>query len=995
MNRKKKIAIIIGAILIIYALIGFVAVPMILESMLPGKISEALNRPVSIKNIRLNPFALTVEIDGLDIKDKNATDPFASFDRLFVNIQTMSLFKLGLVVSEVRLEKPDFHLVRTAETGFNFSDLIPEKKPAKKAEEKTNEPEADKKPFRFSVSNIAIINGSISLQDDMVQGKHVLSSIHLTLPHISNFDQHIDMFAEPLLTGDFDNAKLSIDIDTKPFHGTIETNVEFSLSGISIPYYFAYVPKNMVGFKISNGHLDVDARVSYLQKNNQPEVTVQGTIGLSGLDIIEGDGSTVLKLPDLKIDVAPSRPLAHELTLASVKIESPELSVSRNADGIINLTTLGPKPAKISEPAKDTEKTPTESTPDSTAPENPFILTINEFLLDAGKISYADFAAAKKSDAGPVEMSVDDLVIKVSNFTNAPDKTAAYDIHARINKEANIAVSGKLGVTPILVDTDFSLSDLKLAWGQPYIPDNVQLLITGGQLAASGHAAVQPASDGKIQTNVTGKAAITGFDSLDSARKETFVAWNTFSLDGIDVSTHPLKINMDKILLKDFKNQFIIFNDKVSNIQKIFVKPESPDNKAKPSAPDTPENQAATPVIPVKIGEVILENGNLAFNDQSIEPHFSTRMNLTELRVTGLTSDDFKAADLEAKGNIDAYAPVKMKGKINPLTSDLFLDITYSLSNLELSPLSPYSGKYIGRMIEKGKLSSDVAYKIDKKAITAQNRILLDQFTLGKNVNSPDAVKLPLGVAIALLKDRNGQINIDLPISGRTDDPNFAIGKPLLNALQNLIVKAATSPFDLVSSIVGGGEELRYIEFAAATSTIDDTGTQKLDTVKKLMFERPVLKLDISGYVDMEADKAALKDLMLARKIKTRSLKKGSPQDIAVLDKMVLSLEEYQKLLKQAYDEEIMSDPEKNKTLKAVNDPSLTIEEMESIIRGQMTVTDDELRRLAMDRAQGVKNFLLQDGSVSADRLFLSEPDTLSPAKKAEFKAARVELNVR
>ncbi len=363
--------------------------------------------------------------------------------------------------------------------------------------------------------------------------------------------------------------------------------------------------------------------------------------------------------------------------------------------------------------------------------------------------------------------------------------------------------------------------------------------------------------------------------------------------------------------------------------------------------------------------------------------------------MTGLTSEDFKAADLKAEGKIDEYAPIKIEGSINPLKKDLFLDVTYSLSNMELSPLSPYTGKYIGRAIEKGKLSTDVVYKIDKKVINAQNRVLLDQFTLGQDIDSPDAISLPVGLAIALLKDRNGQISVDLPVSGRTDDPDFGFGKPLLNALTNLLLKAATSPFDLVSSVVGGGEELRYIEFEAATALINDAGAEKLDAIKKLMYERPVLKLDIAGYVDRQADKAALTDRILARKIKTRNLKKNSAKDIASLDKMILSSEEYQKLLKQVYVEEILSDPEKKKSLKPVKDPNLPIEEMESLIRQEITVTDAEMHLLALERAQQVKAYLLQDKRVSAERLFLVEPDTLSPEKKGEFKAARVDLNVR
>ena len=553
-----------------------------------------------------------------------------------------------------------------------------------------------------------------------------------------------------------------------------------------------------------------------------------------------------------------------------------------------------------------------------------------------------------------------------------------------------------MGIKPFLLKNDFSLSDLKLTWLQPYIPASLELIISGGTFSASGNAEMSPAENGDIASSVTGNAAVNDFSCLDPLQKQSFAAWQTFSLNGIDVSTHPLKISTDKILLKDFQNRFIIFSDGVSNTEKIFKKNEaSKDETSTPGEPETPEKQSESPVIPVQIGEVLLDNFDFQFIDQNIEPHFSTRLNLSELRVTGLTSEDFKAAELNAEGKIDEYAPIKIDGAINPLKQDLFLNVTYSLSNLELSPLSPYTGKYIGRMIEKGKLSTEVTYKIDKKEINAQNRILLDQFTLGQTVDSKDALKLPVGVAIALLKDRNGQINVNLPVSGRTDDPAFGFGKPLLKALQNLIVKAATSPFDLVSSVVGGGEELRYIEFDAASSTITDGSSQKLAAVKKLMFERPALNMDISGYVDANVDRDALADILFSRKLKLRKLNKDASPDMASVDALVLTPEEKQKLLKKIYAEELLSDPEKGSGLKPLKDPTLTIEEMTSLLRREITVSDAEMRLLALQRAREVKNHLLTDGSISPDRLFLKEPNTLSPEKKDEYSAARVELNVR
>jgi len=999
MRRRKKIAIIAGTILVFYSLIGFIAIPLILESILPDKMSEALKRPVSISNIRLNPFALTAAVEGLDIKAKNTTDPFVSFDELFVNIQTKSLLKLGLVAKEVRLAGPDIHLARISDTEFNFSDLIPEKKPEQQPE--AEEPETDSEPFQFSISNISVIDGNLTFQDEPFQKTHTISPINFTLPLISNFQKLIDSYSEPVFKGKFNQAGVSLDVQTKPFHDTLQTTVTASLSGLQIPYYFSYVPDNKVAFEVTSGSLDIDAQVSFMQKDDQPDVTVSGTIGLTDLKIIEDNGNQLFALPGMQIIVAPSRPMAQQLTLTSVSIQSPELSVSRNPEGILNLTTLVTKPEETTESleenpeAQPEESVSEEAVQEGNTPETPFQFNVFAFQLDSGEILFTDYAA-KKSDAEPVTMSVNELIIKLTGFSTAPEKTAEYDINAKINKEAGISATGQLGITPLSLESDFSIADIALAWGQPYFPENIKLLIADGKFLSAGHVTVRSTPDGKMTTTLTGQAAVNDFNSIDPDKKEAFISWNTFSIDGIDVSTNPLKINTDKVLLKDFKNQLIMLNGGGSNLNKIFVKSEpTADTTQKPSESETQKKKEKAPVVPVKIGEVHLDNFDFKFIDKNIEPHFSTRLNLSELRVTGLTSENFKSADLKAEGKIDEYAPISIKGAVNPLQKDLFLDLACNLSNLELSPLSPYTGKYIGRAIAKGKLSTGIVYKIDKKAITAHNRVLLDQFTLGQDVESKDALNLPVGMAIALLKDRNGEINVDLPISGRTDDPDFGLGKPLLKALTNLIVKASTSPFDLVSSIAGGGEELRYIEFDAAAASINNTSSEKLNTIKKLLYERPALKMDISGYVDMDADRMALTELMLSRKIKNRRIKKKSPEEIKSLDNMQLPPEEYEKSLSQVYAETILADPEKKKTAKPLKDPSLTREEMESAIRSEISVTDAEMRLLALERAQQVKQNLLQDGSITPERLFLTEPKTLSPDKKGEFKAARVELNVR
>ena len=216
------------------------------------------------------------------------------------------------------------------------------------------------------------------------------------------------------------------------------------------------------------------------------------------------------------------------------------------------------------------------------------------------------------------------------------------------------------------------------------------------------------------------------------------------------------------------------------------------------------------------------------FSDHFIKPNYNARFQDLGGRVSGLESFAEKRADVLLEGMWGSHAPVKITGQINPLIENPYVDLNLNISDIELSPFSPYSGKYIGYILEKGKLTFNVAYRMENRKQEATNGIYINQLTLGDSVESPDAVSLPIKLAIALLKDREGNIVLDLPVSGSLDDPQFKIGKMVLTILKNLIVKIVTSPFAALGALAGGGEGLSYLEFDAGISEINAENGQKM-----------------------------------------------------------------------------------------------------------------------------------------------------------------------
>jgi hypothetical protein len=344
-------------------------------------------------------------------------------------------------------------------------------------------------------------------------------------------------------------------------------------------------------------------------------------------------------------------------------------------------------------------------------------------------------------------------------------------------------------------------------------------------------------------------------------------------------------------------------------------------------------------------------------------------------------------------GKLNEFAPVEITGKINPLRDDLYVNLKANFRNIDLSPASPYSGKYIGYTISKGKLSADVHYTIFGRKLDSTNNVVLDQLTLGDQVESAQSTKLPVKLGIALLKNRKGEITLDMPVSGSLDDPEFSVGEVILNIIINLLMKAATSPFALIGAIFGGGAELSYVEFEPGVETPGEKNRAKLDTLAKALFERPGLTLEIEGHVDPQRDGEALRELYFIRRLKAQKLldiaRKGG--EVIPLDEVDIAREEYERYLALAYKEEKFPKPKNVLGMEK----KLPVDEMEKLMRANISISEADLRGLASERAAAVQRHILGSGRVEPDRIFLVEPRAGAPEEKKGVKNSRVDFTLR
>jgi hypothetical protein len=428
-------------------------------------------------------------------------------------------------------------------------------------------------------------------------------------------------------------------------------------------------------------------------------------------------------------------------------------------------------------------------------------------------------------------------------------------------------------------------------------------------------------------------------------------------------------MSVEKVALSDFFARVIIDPSGRINVQDIKRSAANADRSlteagARAQAPaivaPAPASASSAALPPIRIGTLALSGGRVRFTDNFIKPNYTS--NLKELggSVTGLSSDAGANPVVAVRGTVNS-APLSIAGRINPLQRDLALDLKAEVRGMELASLSAYSDKYVGYEIEKGKLSFEVAYQLEKRQLKSENRLILDQLTFGSESTNPEATRLPVGFAVALLSDRNGVIDISVPVGGSLDDPQFSIGGIVLTIIGNAVTKTVTAPFALIGSLFGGGEELSTLEFDPGRAAILPAGEAKLATLAKALAERPGLKLDIMGRADPATDLEALKHVAIERKLralKTRDLQargEALPEGGVVVGK-----DEFPALLARAFLEAALA--------KSGNTSPA---EMEKQMLAASDIDQDDLLALGRRRSQAVKDWLSSRGQVAAERLYI------------------------
>jgi len=763
-----------------------------------------------------------------------------------------------------------------------------------------------------------------------------------------------------------------------------EAKLKLTFKGLSLAAFAPYVAQSLV--PAVDGQLAVQAELDWSDAPRLKLAIESAT--LDALKLRDGSGKTMqdavtlkqLALNDVQLDV-----IARTAVLGSVKLVQPSVSVAREADGRLNLQRWAVAPAA----------------PAASAPA--WRVQLKDLQLDGGQLQFSDAKAGKPK--APLRVEVGALRVALQGLEWHGEHATApgnVQLSARVGAPAGprekargltggIDYKGRIGMEPLLASGKLRIERFPVQLFAPYFTDQVQLSLLSAEAGYKGDvslrmlpAGLDASAAGDVLLGNVHIATLPDAATPASAdNTDELLSWQSLALNGVKFSMKPKarpQLEITEAALRDFYSRLVVTEQGRFNLQNVTAAPAGAAEPAiAASAASAPAAESAALPIDIKVGVTKLINGRVDFSDHFVRPNYSAALTELNGQLGAFSSGSRDAAALALRGRAAGTALLEISGQLNPTVRPLALDIQAKATDLELAPLSPYAGKYAGYAIERGKLSMDVAYKIDAEGkLEARNQVVLNQLTFGDRIESKDATKLPVLLAVALLKDRNGVIDINLPVSGSVNDPKFSVGGIIVKVILNLLAKALTSPFALLSG--GGSEDLSVVEFQPGTALIAASGTSAIEKVAKALSERPALKMTVTGASDPVGERDAFQHAAIEARLAAEARRAGTP----------LSSEEHARLLKQLYQDADIPNKPRNAIGFAKD---IAPAEMEALLKTRTPVSDDAMRELALQRGLAVRDALIAKG-LPNERLFLAAPKLRAAAEDTATWTPRVQLTL-
>jgi uncharacterized protein involved in outer membrane biogenesis len=994
----------------LYALLGFKVAPGVLRSQAIGYVHETYGRELRVGAVRVQPFLLQLEVRDVAFPDADGAT-MLGFGRLFVDFEVSSLWRRAFTFREVALEAPAIRAVVRPDGTTNLADL------ARSAPTAAPSPAADDEPLpSVWIQSLDVTAGVVEFADRARR-----TPLERRFAPVAFSLQDFRTTPEG---GDFRLSARSQADEQFEWKGrfalapAVSSEGEFSVAALHAPGVAEFLG-DALPFALTAGTIDL-AGTYRIRLGAATELELRlPAVKLDGLALrARGVAEDWVRIPSLELaDVAVSLP-EQSVRLARVAVTGLEADAWLSPDGTMNVQRLfepdAAAPAGASGP-------PTADSPSREAapPARPWQVQVASVEVDDAKIHLEDRmqAPVKRFELAPVRLRVRDASLDLA-------QPLPVELSATFNDHALLTATGTLTPEPLALQFDVALEGARLSVIQPYVLPLADLTIRGGVAAVKGRFEMRPPGTPPSEMSFAGDVVVTGFRSTDNTLDQEFVSFGRVQVEKLRYDVAPDSVQIDRILVREPYARVIISREQVLNVsavldpagtaaalqarrdQQAALARETPaerrarEGREKAAAAASARQRTAdaragaatsvpaqlateTDATPIRIREVRVERGRMDFADLSVQPSFSAEIRQLAGTVSGLSSAPTSRAKLALSGSVGEFSPVKIDGELQPFMFDRYTNVQLSFANVSLPVFNPYSGAFAGYSIAKGKLDTELSYLIEDRRLDAKHHVRIDQLEWGEATAERSEATLPVKFATVLLRDRNGVIDLSLPVSGTLDDPTFRLGPIVWQVIRNLIVKAVTAPFALLGSLFAGSEDAQFVDFGPGRADLEPAQSERLASLSKALVEKPDLQLEVPLDGSPELDGPALLEhgYREARAAAMQTALRRKADDATPLPDFD-ALEPKQKI-------DVLSALVQKQTGAApkVPDPpappdgtpraearalreAAAIEYLERTARAAVVVGDGDYEALAQQRADAVQRALLGDGRLEPSRVF-------------------------
>ncbi|MBF6034439.1 DUF748 domain-containing protein [Pseudomonas sp. P155] len=947
----------IGALLTalaLYSLLGFLILPGIALRVANQQLANYATVPAHIQRIELNPFSLEVTLWGLVIGEPGKEQ--VGFERLYADLQLDSLWTKAVHLADVQLDKPKTEILFAKDGKLNLLGLfnVPASEPT------PTDPNA--KPFPLRIDSIKLAGGVVHFEDVRPSEpiEFLYDDLSFELKNLSTLPE--------------DSADMTL-VALGPYGGRIDWSGNFSL----IPFtsegtlkvtdgkmkgFWPYV-RDAVPLVLEDGVISLSTDYK-LNLSKETELLLNNVaVSIAPFAIKAPDGRPLAKLERLDVSETSVDLAKQQVVVGKIRSNKLETWAALEADGQLDWQKLfASQPSKpAAKAAAEPASTPAAADspkPEATAPSKPWQVLLKDVQLRNYTVHLAD-----RSAKPAVALDITPLNVDLQDFDSLNGSPFKLKLDSGVGKQGKITADGTVNLAPVNAQLNVKTQDIDLRVAQSYINPFIRLELRSGMLGSD--LKVNLKSTEPLALSVTGRAQIEQLHTLDTLKTRDFLKWQQVVVEGLNYQ-HGDSLSIDKVNLFQPYVRFMINDDRTTNIDDLLI-PQPADSGAKSAAAKPASNEKP---LGIHIGGIAINDGSANFADFSLTPNFATAVQQLNGQIGTIDSRQAKPASVDIKGKVDRYAPVTIKGAVNPFDPMASLDIATSFKRVELTTLTPYSGKFAGYRIRKGRLNLDLHYLITKGQLKAENKVVVEQLQLGEKVDSPDAVSLPLKLAIALLKDVDGKISIELPVTGDLNNPQFSVMPIVWQTLRNLIVKAAAAPFKMIGGLISGGgsEDLGTVSFAPGSSELNKDAEAALIKLSQALKERPALRLEIEGTAAQSSDGPLLAEQRLEREYQYNYYKMLQRRgDKVPAQASLLQVPDSEKgpLLEGIYRTRLKTQPPAE--WKDLGKEERTAKMREGVIKF-WSGSDVLLRQLGQDRASSIKDYLVDKGQLADDRVY-------------------------